>query len=273
MKPVLYVDVYFVLNFCMNWICLYLAAKLLSAPMKIMRFLLASSLGALGALGLLFVSRQYLVVLLHILLCILMCFAAVRHSGVLSFLRFCGLFFVFSLLVGGGLNALMNLAGAKDGELLDLLVYGILLFLILYLIWQISVGWIQKRLASRVTHVEVCYHGQRAMLSGLVDSGNLLREPMTGYPVILAKSISLAGILTEEMALTLQTGMPEGSVRVLAVPIYSGGANRMVFGFIPDALFISGGKKGRYEAKAVVALDDAGDSFAGCQCLVPLTLL
>ena len=209
---------------------------------------------------------------LHVVLCLTMCFVAARHRDVIGYLRFCGVFFVLSLLVGGGINAMMNLLGTANSNIKNLLFCGVVLFIILYAVWQISGGWIKKRLLSKVIQIEIYHQGERAVFSGLVDSGNLLREPMTGYPVILVKPRPLEGILSGEMMEVLKVGLSEGSVGILAVPMSCGGNNRLIFGFIPDALFISGGKNGRSEAKAVIAMDNLGESYAGCQCLVPLAL-
>jgi hypothetical protein len=188
--------------------------------------------------------------------------------------EFHGVYPIFRHFLGVGFADRRRYTSGEAGETIQSVVlYGAILFLILYAVWNISAGWIKKKLNSKTTDVEIYYKGERLLMSGLVDSGNLLREPLTGYPVILVKSQSLETILTDEMVSTLKSGVVEGSAKVLAIPVHSGGVRRMLFGFIPDALFISGGKNGRAQESAVVAMDDLGDSFAGCQCLVPLTLL
>lgn len=273
MKPVLYVDVYFFINFCFNWICLFITGRILSLTMKIPRFLLSSLLGAAGAVGLLFVAPRWAVLLLHILLSLLICIIGVRHRTVPDFLRFVGLFFLSSVLIGGGMSALMNVMGGFGGGAAELFLYGTVLFFILYTVWQVCGGWVKKRLSTKVADVEIFYEGKKAIFAGLIDSGNLLREPLTGYPVVLIKARGLEGMLCAQTLQILKTGMTNGSTRVLAVPVHSGAEKRMLFGFVPDALFITDGKKGKAAVSAVVAVDDVGDSFAGCQCLLPITLL
>lgn len=117
--------------------------------------------------------------------------------------------------------------------------------------------------APPCTSVELRHGGRRLTLTALVDSGNLLRDSVTGLPVI---------VISRRAASRLMPLPPEGmllpGMRLLSVRTISGAALMTVFR--PEGVSIL--RAGRWQAvQTLVGLGPEG--YEGFQALVPSLLL
>lgn len=103
----------------------------------------------------------------------------------------------------------------------------------------------------------------RMTLSALVDTGNLLRDPLTDLPVIVCARKAAAPLCPD----ALREAYPPG-LRLLSVRTVAGSALMPVFR--PDSLFIRQDHAWR-EIKAVVGL--APLDYHGCQAIMPAGLM
>lgn len=110
---VVYADILFFINFCIDFICLYLSAKLCACPAGIARTALASALGGLYAIAALALDVLPVPAKLplHLLAAFVICFAAFFRGDWKKLLISCGLFVVSNALMGGLLTAVYTLSG------------------------------------------------------------------------------------------------------------------------------------------------------------------
>lgn len=109
---------------------------------------------------------------------------------------------------------------------------------------------------SRDWQVELCLctNGRCARFPALVDTGNRLREPRSGLPVLIAEAPLVRGILPESGYRTLDFGV-------------LGGEGRMAC-FRPDALWVGRGRRRRRGPDVWVAVSPT--PLPGlCQALAP----
>lgn len=115
----------------------------------------------------------------------------------------------------------------------------------------------------RCTSVDVSLKKHSAVLTALVDSGNLLRDPLTGLPVI---------VISRRAAARLTPLPPEGEVlpgmRLMRVRTVAGTSLMPILR--PDALRIRVGGAWQ-EAEALIGLSPGGGE--GFQALVPACLV
>ena len=90
-------------------------------------------------------------------------------------------------------------------------------------------------------------------LDGLVDSGNLLRDPVTALPVVVAPYAALRAHLPEGLRCDDLSTLPRG-FRLLSVR--TAGGRAMLMCFRPRALYVRQGRVWR-AAEAVVAVSPA----------------
>ena len=283
----IYGDVLFIINFSMDFLSLFMVGKLLHLGMRTWRVILGSSLGALyGVVELLLDAGDLVSFLMTAAVMLLMCLTAFgRQRGgrfVMAVLLFCGI----NMLVGGAMTAAFVRLGAYEqyieigGDLHT--VYGdmpVWLFAVLAslsALFTYLVGRVFRRArAVRSCEIRVLFGGESAVLTGLVDSGNLLTEPLSGTPVIFVKE-SAASFLSAKLLEAMRTG--EASVDCLAgarlrfVPSRTVSGDGLLIAAVPERVELGVG--GAWEARrALIAVDFTDGDFGGFEALVPEILL
>ncbi len=116
---------------------------------------------------------------------------------------------------------------------------------------------------TEVRQVELAHQGRAVLLPAMLDTGNLLRDPVTGRPVLVVSARALRPLFPGARSLNELTSLPPG-FRLLSVKTAAGGA--LLPMFRPDRcrLYINGRAA---DADAMVAV--APESYGGVQALVP----
>ena len=116
--------------------------------------------------------------------------------------------------------------------------------------------------SPRCVTVEIRMGSHRLTLTALIDSGNLLRDPVTGLPVIVISRRAAARLTMLPPAGRLTPGMRLISVRTIAGPT-------LMAVFRPSAVFLE--ERGAWRAvNAIIGLSP--DGYEGFQALGPAGL-
>lgn len=203
---VVYLDSLFLLNLGLDELLLLTAAKLGGARRRHGRVLLAAALGALYA-AILFCQRQSYAAhpLVRVAVAVGMVFLAVgRHQQpwrvlVLFLLLSCALAGGVLLLERAGVGQMSTGQGVpanlSDGKLLLLCGAGEYLL--------VSLGSrLPGRQSRQTVPVLLTCEGRQVFLRALVDTGNLLRDPVTGSPVLIAERQAAARLFPRRCAPT-----------------------------------------------------------------------
>lgn len=290
MEVEVYADLLFLINTGMDGLCLLLTGRLLHRRIKPWRVALAAALGGVYAVAaLLFDAGTGVSLALDIAVCIAMCgtvFLPKTAGGIKRLPAAAGVYVLLSVALGGIMTALYHLfnrAGIPD--LLQELFptgedgLGSWLFLLLALGGGVASLW-GGRLAKRSQRVRLCtvtveYRDRTVTLRGLVDSGNLLRDPMGGRAVICAQASALDGLLTPGLKAVMSGDSPQSTSlspadarRVRIIPAGTATGRGLLYGFLPDRVTLTpeGQTEGR-EVDAVVATADIGTGET--EALVP----
>lgn len=116
---------------------------------------------------------------------------------------------------------------------------------------------------TRCITVELLHSGHRLELTALVDSGNLLRDPITRLPVIVVSRQAAERLIDLPAADVISPGM-----RLISVRTVAGSALMPVFRPDRVRLLLPGGWQ---EARAVVGLNP--DGYSGFQALIPSCMI
>ena len=116
MGQTVYVDLLFMINFSMDFLCFFLTARILALPLSLPRTLLASALGGIYSDIALFITLGALPsLLLDIFVCVLICAIAFLKKGELSSLPlYIIVYFAISMALGGFMTAIFNLLNKAD---------------------------------------------------------------------------------------------------------------------------------------------------------------
>lgn len=260
MVQAIYGDLYFAVNLTMDTLSLYLTAKLLHLPIRLWRFTLAGALGALYSVAsLILPDGNPLAAATALLIPILICLVSFGWQNTRSLLRQLGAFWLLSLLLGGIMTAVcysvgvwgekqVSVGGEVQPLMGDLPFWGLLLFALLA---GGLITFLLKRRKPAAVTTEVTVEEQTSVsLCALIDSGNLLTEPISGLPVIVIDRAQADALLPDELrflAARAASGglfgarIPEGaSVRLRLIPCTTASGESMLYGFIPKRLWVAG---------------------------------
>lgn len=202
----------------MDYLCLYISAKILRRAVATGRMLLSSALGGIYSVISLFISATAPVpLLLDILSCVLMCAVAFHKKGQIKKTLVASLlFFSVSMAVGGIMTALFNLLNKLDLplDMLDgdsLSVWGFAILAIVAGAFSILGGGLIFRKREVLScSLTICFDGKQKTVCALCDSGNLVRDPINGKPVIILSSESADGLVDRNITDNFLHGIRSG---------------------------------------------------------------
>lgn len=272
METILYADVLFLINFSMDYLSLYAAARLLSLPTKLWRLLAGAALG--GIYGVISVMLLWQGIGGATLTFFISCGMVLLSFGGCDSGRgfFRAVFSVWGIgaLIGGFMTVFSGMlpGAAPYSAAGDIPVAALAVILFV-------------RLAARrggrgyaeisFTYGENTYTGR-----ALVDSGNLLTDPISGLPVVLIRESDARRFAGGEVDGKFAGVMPQGlglSPGVRAVPLRTVTDVRILYGFLCNSLIIRKGKR-TCRRSAVICIDkQSPGGYGGCGVLLPAALL
>lgn len=278
MTTVLYADVLFIINFSMDFISLCLTAKILALNHRVLRYVAAASLGALGATVITASVIEGLGgALCTMLLSVVMTLVAYGFSSPGRFAVRTLSLWGTGALIGGLVSALCSLgeynaldaAGGTPKGPWGFIAFGVLMA------WGV-VRVIRPRLGQR--NAEVCLKmGTRSVTAqALVDTGNLTVDPLGGDCVIFLSMTLSRRLFGERTAMLLAESrldeLPDDlRYRVRVIPADSVKGRGICCALVPDVVEVLPDKTPRRALVAVVDVPD--DHFGGCGVLLPAALV
>lgn len=280
MEQVIYGDVYFAVNLTMDWLALFLTARARKLPLRPLRTTLAAALGGGYALAALFLpDGNPLSAFTALAIPALLLLLAFGWQGRAEMLRTLAVFWTVSFLLGGALTAVsylfarlvrreILLGGQVETLPAPLPFWGILL-LALLIAFAVSLLLRARQKRPATVQVEIGdADGALSPLTGLVDSGNLLAEPLSGLPVILVDRES-ADFLPAELRFLREGSAPTPTARLRLIPYSTAAGEGILYGYLPRVVKIGG--KLRSACVAVAPLPD--DPSRDAQAILPASLL
>ena len=287
MVKTVYVDLLFLINFSMDFLCFYLSAKIMSVRLSTLRAILAAILGGIYSGIVLFFSAGYFFSLaLDLAVCFLLCAIAFGRKNGLFFSSV--VFFSVSMALGGFMTALFNLfnrLGFSSLERTEDMDDGIsvwlfaLLALVSGVITLLGGRFFKRNAKVRKVELRITEGKRRKVFNALVDSGNLLRDPISGVACIVvdvraARGVfdkTLLDVAAREGICAMESLAPDVAKRVRVIPSFSAAGEKMLLGLRAEGLsVICEGKE--YESDALLVFTRL-DGAQGAEALVPPELL
>ena len=286
MHTVIYGDVLFLLNFSIDFLVLLLVGCFLHFPRKPLRLLSAALLGGVYAvLSLLPALPPTLALALDFLVACLLCAVAYAPMGGFSFLKLISMFYAVSLLLGGTVSALYSVlfdffqtAGGvvtSDEKARIFMLYAVIGGTMIFLFGRMF----SRRSGLKSVILEIGEGGRTLQVNGLLDSGNFLRDPASGRPVILLLEKHAYQIFPSGIKDAFSAGgaelAPEIKRRTRLIFAHGMGGDRVLTGYVPQSLrmYPEERPKDAKNVEAVIAIDEREEGdFAGCGAIVPEVL-
>lgn len=210
----IYIDIVFFENLIMNTIILIATSIILKQKIKWIRVILAGSLGAIySIISYISILKIYSNLILKIILSILIIYIAYNPQTVKQLWKSILIFYLTSFVFGGAAFALIYIVKPqeilmKNGLFLGtyplktVILSAILAFIILIAAFAIVKSKINKK--DMFCNIEVELNKEKIETKAMIDTGNLLKEPITNTPVIILEHTLLYKCVPKEILNNLE---------------------------------------------------------------------
>ncbi len=226
---------FLLLNACMNAALLCITLRWCGRPVQAGRIALAAALGAVYAAGAYLPGMAFLRgIPAGALASAGMLYVAARWHSLRHFLNALLRLLSATFLLGGAVYAISQALG---GIALTWRLGASAVVALVVALW----GGTRRTHDARVK-VRIDLGEHSALLEGLIDTGNLLRDPFNGLPVLIAPYAAVQALLPKSCDPQRLETLPPG---FRLVNVTSTGGNRTLMCFRPGALSVQHGDKWR----------------------------
>ena len=251
-----YADVIFLENMFMNCIIILATNIIVKTEIRVIRNVISSIIGSIYAV-IIYISniKIYSNFFLKALLSFTIVYIAFKPHNIKSFLKHLIIFYLTSFTFGGVAFALLYFLHPQDilfqnGMLIGtypikiILAGGLLGFIIITIAFKNIKGKLSKK--DMYCKVRINSGNKYLDIVAIIDTGNLLREPITKVPVILVEKKKLAEIFPNKILDNMtsiingdEVNLGQYASRIRAIPFKSiGKENGLILGIKLDELEI-----------------------------------
>ncbi len=255
-----YADMLFIVNFIINLILLKLCSLLVKVSVSTLRLSLSSAVGAVYAVFMFFPDISFFYIFpFKLAISFAMIMIIVPKARLVRLIKITAVFYLVSFTFAGVLLMLIYL-GSASPALTPAVKNGIFYFdiplgsLILasalsYAVIALSQAIFKRNKTIGIRSLKIILSGRECTVPALSDTGNLLKDPISQAPVIIAEGKFIGSLFPEGIP-SLEAG-ETSNVKLRLIPYSSlGNKGGMLAGFIPDEVRIDG----RKASKVIIAI-------------------
>lgn len=204
-----YVDVVLIENLCMNYIILFGTGYIIKLKIKHWRILVSSSIGAVYAiLAYMGIFPLYANIVVKIILSLCMVYIAFNPKNIKAIIKELALFYLVSFALGGCAFALLYIVRPQDIFMKDgvyigtyplkiALLGGVVGFIITYVAFKVVKTRMNKN--ELIYEIVLKINEKELTTKVMLDTGNMLKDPISNNPVVLIEKKILYNILPKEL--------------------------------------------------------------------------
>ncbi len=291
---IVYIDVLFLINFCMDFLSLYISGAFLHLRKKQKSLIFSALLGGLYAVSsVIFEGKRVFGFFIGIAVSLLLCYVAYgKEAKGTRFLRLWAVFYFVSFLLGGLISGFYNILNSlfdssdflrEDTEGQRKVYLFLLLAVLCSFLIMLFTRIFSREMSERSCKAQIEIKGRRRKIEALIDSGNLLIDPISAKKVIVVTLKSIKPIISESLFCELQKGIDgiknlptDEAMKVKLIPVRGVGSNKIILGYKPDKIEIETIKKGKlsnYTVDAILGiLTDGEENLSGYDAIIPESL-
>ena len=271
----IYLDVIFLENIVINYIMLYVTGIISKAQIKQKKLFLGALIGAIySIIYYLFKLKIYSSFIIKIILSIVIIYVSFNSSNLKELLKKVLLFYLSSFVFGGASIAIIYMVKSQNitiqkGVLVGSYTLRTVLIGIVVAYFTIILAFKIIKISKKdlICEIVVTLNNKEIKTKALIDTGNLLKEPITNLPVIVMEHTLLYDILPKEILNNVEeilggdfSKIPEDikeeySAKLKVIPFSSlGKQNGMLLGIKAEKLIINLKEEKRKIDKAVIGI-------------------
>lgn len=275
-KLTIYVDIVLVENLCMNYIILLATGYIIKLKVNHLRLLCSSAIGAVYAiLAYAQIFPLYENIVVKIILSICMVYIAFTPKNIKGIEKELIMFYLVSFALGGCAFALLYIVKPQDIFMKDgvyigtypikiALLGGVVGFVIIYSAFRIIKGKMSK--SELIYDISIKIDEKELNTKVMLDTGNMLKDPISKSPVVLLEKDILNEILPNELLRNLdyilggdvksQEEIPEEyRTKLRIIPFTSvGKQNGMILGIKTDEIRVQSDVEEIVNENAIVGI-------------------
>lgn len=272
----IYVDIVLAENLCMNYIILLATGYIIKLKVNHLRLLCSSTIGAIYTiLAYEQIFPLYTNFTVKIILSICMVYIAFKPNSVKGMAKELIMFYLVSFALGGCAFALLYLVKPQDIFMKDgvyigtypikiALLGGIVGFVIVYTAFRIIKNKMNK--SELIYNISIKINEKELTTKVMLDTGNMLKDPISQNPVVLIEKEVLTEVLPNELLknldyilggdLKIQDEIPEEyRTKLRIIPFTSvGKQNGMILGIKTDEIKVQSDVEEVINKNAIVGI-------------------
>lgn len=210
----IYIDIVLLENIIMNYIILYATSLILKIKAKHFRIFLGSVIGAVySVIGYMSILPMYSNVIVKVILSIIIVYISFNPPKVKQLLKQILFFYFTSFVFGGAAFFLIYFLKPQDILMRNGLFLGsyplktvLLGGIIGLVIIIIALKLIKTKMGKKDMYCKIIIklEGKQIQTTAMIDTGNLLKEPITNLPVVVVEHVLLYDVLPKEILINLE---------------------------------------------------------------------
>lgn len=213
-KITIYLDIIFLENLIMNTIILYAASIILKIKPKTIRIIIASSIGSVYAIISYTTQMEiYTSTISKMILSILITYVAFNPQNVKKMWKQVAIFYLTSFVFGGVALYLIYFIKPqeiliKNGMFVGEYVIKVIMLgaIVAFITIKISLKIIKTKITPKdmLCKIKIKFDSQIIETTAMIDTGNLVKEPITNTPVVIIEGSLLYDVLPKEILNNLE---------------------------------------------------------------------
>ena len=281
MTQIIYADLLFLINLLADFVIMYLTCIFSGTGCKFIRILAAAVFGACFSVIVICGESPGIASLIFVLVMpVPMCFAAFGRKSLRTFGHLIFYFFFSSVLLYGGIYAMISLIFMFSGKtaIPDKFIFTLLLLVSVFIIYLFFSSLCTRGIKSKESRIKAeVFDGHRKyLLNLLVDSGNLVKDPFSSKPVVIVSKESLS----KELICALSRSFDSSEeycgdykdIKPRVIPVKTVSGTTLLYAFVPESMYIYSKNK-KFKTDCIIAIDSYSNAFFGNDGIIPEILL
>lgn len=204
-----YLDVIFLENIVINYIILYVTGLISKSKIKQNKLLLGALIGAIySIIYYLLKLKIYSSFIIKIILSIVIIYVSFNSNNYKDLLKKVLLFYLTSFVFGGATIAIIYMANSQNITILNGVLVGnytiktiLIGVIIAYFTILIAFKIIKNKISKKdlICDISVRLDNKNIRTKALIDTGNMLKEPITNLPVIVMEHTLLYDVIPKDI--------------------------------------------------------------------------
>ena len=263
-----YLDIVLIENILMNYIILFATGFIQKNDMSQIRLIISSIFGGIYAIvSYLNIIPIYSNFFMKILLSIIMVYIAFNPQNYKKMLKTILLFYLTSFVMGGCALALLYIINPQNinfenGVLIGTyplkvtIIAGIIGFIVIQIAFRINKRQVKKK--DMYCKLEVVINKKIAKIKAYVDTGNMLKEPITNIPVIIVEKEKIKNLINIDLDKIIGGDSQNiNKIKFRIIPFNSiGKQNGMLIGIKPDFVKVMFEDNEKYIEDVIIGIYD-----------------